>query len=116
MRLQLRGRVGQRSSTKRVADREVEVCGQGLNEIVGEIAEAIVLGSGAGAVTAKVDGEHPHPVSARESLGEILPEQTRSANAVNDGGGAVTTAELVYRQTHSSTVRPAVMRRLGDHP
>ena len=116
MRLQLRGGVGQRSSTKRVADREVEVCGQGLNEIVGEIAEAIVLRSGAGAVTTQIDGEHPHPMSQRESLGEILPEQARSADAVNDGGGTVTAAELVYCQTHSSTVRPAVMRRLGDHP
>lgn len=116
MRLQPIGGVGEGSSTERVPDRKVKVCRQRLNEIVGEVPEAIVLRPRAGAVTAQIDGEHPHPVSARESLGEILPEQTRSANAVNDGGGAVTTAELVYCQTHSSTVRPAVMRRLGDHP
>ena len=67
-------------------------------------------------MTTQVDGEHAHPVATREPLGEVLPEKTRTADAMNDGGGTVAAAELVYCQTHTSTVRPADMRRLGTMP
>jgi len=114
--LQSRRGVGKDAAAQRVPDRQVEFRRQGLDEVVGEIAEAIVVGARAGTVSAQVDREHTHPVPAREPLGEILPEQTRPTDAVDDRCGALTASEFVYRQTHISTVRPPAMSRLGGHP
>ena len=42
-------------AAERVADHEVEPGGQGLDEVVGERVDAVVVGTVAGAVPAQVD-------------------------------------------------------------